>query len=314
MRPRIDPSPALLELATLQAGVLTTAQAAQLGLGRHSITRLVDGRRWRRLDPGIYYVREQPPPWEALAWAGVLLGGDRARIGGAGAGYLHGLLEVAPDRVPVLIPQSRILVSRGPWDFRRERPGARSAATFGSPPRVGTEDTVLDLCERAGPEEVVHLITKAVQSRLTTVPRLRQALVGRRQMRHRHLLQDLLADVAQGAHSPLEVTYLNGVERPHGLPRGSRQQPIARGPGGFRDVRYDEFRLVVELDGRVGHEGVGRFRDMRRDNATTVAGEATLRYGYADVYGRRCQVAEQVGAVLRAHGWSGILRRCRQCP
>jgi hypothetical protein len=24
--------------------------------------------------------------------------------------------------------------------------------------------------------------------------------------------------------------------------------------------------VIVELDGRIGHEGVGRFRDMNRDN------------------------------------------------
>jgi len=78
-------------------------------------------------------------------------------------------------------------------------------------------------------------------------------------------------------------------------------------------VRYDPFRLVVELDGRVGHEGMGRFRDMRRDNGSTVAGDATLRYGWADVVGRRCQVAGQVGSVLTARGWTGRLRRCPQC-
>jgi len=36
-----------------------------------------------------------------------------------------------------------------------------------------------------------------------------------------------------------------------------------------------------------------------------IAGEATLRYGWADVLGRPCEVAAQVVAVLRARGWTG---------
>lgn len=312
VKPRIDPSPDLLELAAWQAGVLTSRQAGDFGLGRHSVTRLLEAQRWLRLDRGIFFVREGPPPWEALAWAGVLLGGSDARIGGGGAGYLHGLLDTAPSRVPVLIPQSRILVSRGPWDFRRERPGVRSARTLGSPPRLSVEDTVLDLCQRADTEGVIHLVTKAVQCLLTTVPRLRQALASRQQTRHRRLIENLLADVAEGAETPLEITYLKRVERAHRLPRGSRQQ--SSGSSGYlRDVRYDEFQLVVELDGRLGHEGMGRFRDMRRDNATTANGEATLRYGSADVYRRACRVAEQVATVLTLQGWTGQLRKCPQC-
>jgi len=161
----VDPSPDLLHLADLQAGVLSTSQVTDFGLGRHSVARLVQTGQWRRLDRGICYVRGQPPPWEALAWAGVLLGGDRARIGGAGAGYLHGLLDAAPARVPVLVPHARTVAARGPWTFRRERPGVRSPSTVGSPPRLCVEDTVLDLCARVEAVEVVRLVTRAVQSR-----------------------------------------------------------------------------------------------------------------------------------------------------
>jgi hypothetical protein len=53
---------------------------------------------------------------------------------------------------------------------------------------------------------------------------------------------------------------------------------------------------------------------MRRDNAMAVAGRWTLRYGYADVFGRPCQVVAQVASVLRACGWTGVARNCgRNC-
>jgi hypothetical protein len=121
----------------------------------------------------------------------------------------------------------------------------------------------------------------------------------------------VLGDVGTGAHSALELRYLRQVERPHGLPTGRRQN--RSDALHVRDVVYEQFGLVVELDGRLGHEGMGRFRDMNRDNLATVSGELTLRYGHIDVTGSPCSVAEQVGAVLFARGWTEGAQRCRHC-
>jgi hypothetical protein len=52
-------------------------------------------------------------------------------------------------------------------------------------------------------------------------------------------------------------------------------------------------------------------RDMRRDNAGAEEGVLTLRYGYADLTERPCQVAAQVAQVLRSRGWPGTMRKCR---
>ena len=95
----------------------------------------------------------------------------------------------------------------------------------------------------------------------------------------------MLSDVAQGAQSPIEVLYARDVERVHGLPRGTRQA-ASRGQKYIRDVDYEAYGVVVELDGRVGHTGMGRFRDMWRDNAAIVENRVTLRYGSVDLYGR----------------------------
>jgi very-short-patch-repair endonuclease len=125
-----------------------------------------------------------------------------------------------------------------------------------------------------------------------------------------------LADVAAGAHSPLELRYLRDVERAHGLPSGSRQHAVVRSGGRyFDDVRYPEYGVTVELDGRVAHPDEACWRDMRRDNSSVLAGRRVLRYGWADVAGRPCAVAAQVVAVLRAAGWRGAPHGChRGCP
>jgi hypothetical protein len=169
---------------------------------------------------------------------------------------------------------------------------------------------VLDVCDAATAAEIVDVLSRAVQSRRTTAESLRERLATRSRHAQRELLGEMLADVAEGAESPLEIRYLNDVERPHGLPRGRRQRRVR---GGAQDVYYDEFGVVAELDGRAGHEGAGRHRDMRRDNRSTLAGDRTLRYGWWDVVDHACLIAAEVAALLRTCGWTGVLELCPNC-
>jgi very-short-patch-repair endonuclease len=180
------------------------------------------------------------------------------------------------------------------------------------------EDTVLDLVDLSRTRaRAVHWIMLGCQARLTTPDRLLYSMGRRRRIRHRRLVKDVCADVSTGAQTPLERRYLRHVERAHALPTGRRQQH-ERIAGGrvFRDVDYEAYRTLVELDGRLGHEGEDNaFRDRRRDNASTVGGRTTLRFGWTDVSDSPCEVASQVIAVLRRQGWTGRPSRCSAtCP
>src|SRR5262249_18785809 len=150
--------------------------------------------------------------------------------------------------------------------------------------------TVIDLAQSAhNLEDAYGWVARAVNNRLTTVDRLRDAIAGRAKVRWRRLLLEGLGDVAAGCRSVLELAYLRRVERAHGLPPGQRQ---AVGTDGriLIDVRYLRYRVRVELDGRAAHPFDHRFRDMRRDNHAVVVGDETLRYGTADVTQRCCEV------------------------
>lgn len=302
----------LTRLAYLQDGALTREQVLGAGLSRHVVSRLVTSGTWQRLASGLYLTSSGEPSWRALAWSGVLLGGDRARLGGRAAGHLVGLVDTPPNLFEVLVPSGTgCPVVTGPWQFRRERPGARLGKTAGNPPRIGIEDVVLDLA--AAEDDVgraVTWVTSAVQSRLTTAARIRRAMQARHFVRHRGFLERLLSDVEGGVRSALELSYLRDVERAHGLPPGTRQRKRRRTE---TDVWYEEFGLLVELDGKVGHTGSGRFRDMRRANSATSDGLATLRYGHADVFGCPCEVAQEVGHNLALRGWTGLVMRCPRC-
>ncbi|MFL6063104.1 MAG: hypothetical protein ACJ72G_00365 [Friedmanniella sp.] len=311
MRARVDPGPELLALAAAQSGVLSAQQAESLGVGRHSRQRLLRSGQWQRLAGNVYCVQPFPVDWQGQAWAGVLLGGSASRLGGLSAAFLHGQVPEPPSAVQVLVPPTSRALDRPPWSFTRERPGFRDRRSPGEPPRLTLEDTVLDLCEGADAREVVHWVTQAVQTRRTSPVRLQRARDAPGRHGRRALLAELPGDDGQGADSPLELRYLRDVERPHGLPQPERQNRSRHRHR--RDVVYLAYRLVVELDGRLGHEGVGRFRDMTRDNHATLDGEATLRYGFGDVAGSPCLVALQVAEVLLTRGWPGPFRRCPDC-
>ncbi|QGN32925.1 hypothetical protein [Microlunatus sp. Gsoil 973] len=309
---------ALLELAAAQDDVVSRTQATESGFGRYAQQRMVQLSTWQRLAPGIFLTNNAVPSWDALAWAGVLYAGDGARLGGLAAAYGHQLVDVPPPRIDILHPHGSRLKSWGILCFHQERCGVRPAATVGSPPRTPIDDTVLDLIGtdlgRAAGKGAVHWLTAAVQRRLTTPERLLDALNRRGRITGRREMINLLTDVADGVQSPLEYRYRKDVEAAHGLPRGRRQ---ASGRSGrqrlWRDVYYEEFRVLVELDGTIGHVGEGRFRDYRRDNAALVDGDATLRYGWHDVRSESCQVARQVALMLHRGGWEGRPNRCPNC-
>lgn len=261
---------ALKPLVDLQAGVVTREQAYAHGVSPRVVSRLIAEGHWRRLERGVLLTANVEPSFEAQAWAGTLLGGDEARVGRLAAARLHGLTDDVPRLITVLVPHAQRPAPRDGYEFVRERPGVRGRSV-GAPPRTTVEDTVLDLCTTALPEDVVGWVTLAVERRRTTSKRLRRALQGRERHPRRELLEGLLDDVAAGVRSPLELTYLRDVEQAHGLNALVSRQLSSRMHKAVRDVCYTDFGVVVELDGRLGHTELGRFRDMDRDRLVLLA-------------------------------------------
>ena len=209
------------------------------------------------------------------------------------------------------IPAKRHVVSTEGLRIHRARDLPGKVHPAASPTRTRLEHSVLDHMEGAGAGVVVDIITRSVQRRLTTARRLRETLAHRPRHTHRTLITEVLADVGEGAQSPLERRYLRDVERAHDLPRGTRNQ-AERTESGTRypDVRYRRWSVVVELDGHAAHPYEEAFRDMHRDNRLAVEGDMVLHFGWRDVIGQPCKVAAQVTQVLQVRGWTGSTRAC----
>ena len=163
-----------------------------------------------------------------------------------------------------------------------------------------------DRLAATGEAAAVALLADVCQQRRTTPRRLLATLEGLPSLSGRAFLHAVLHDVASGAYSLLEHRYLTRVERPHGLPRGRRQAGF-RGERrrGFRDVHYAAQKLVVELDGRLGHEwAADQWADPERDLRSATEDLQTVRLGWGAV-AAPCRLAPLVGRVLQVRGWDG---------
>ncbi|NLT55803.1 MAG: type IV toxin-antitoxin system AbiEi family antitoxin domain-containing protein [Actinomycetales bacterium] len=309
-------------LAARQAGVVARAQLVAVGVSPRRIATAVSAGRWQRVLPGVYAVFTGPVPPLGRVWAAVLYAGAGAAASHGTALWLAGA-EAEPSVIHVAVPSPRHVIAQAGIRIHRSRAIPGAVHPVRRPPRVRLEDAVLDILDgETAVESVLSLVFRICQGRFTTAGRLRQALAARSRHRWRTLLTEVLAEVDGGVASPLEQRYLGAVERAHGLPRGERNHPeevppaLVRGAGlarsrrWYRDVRYRQWGVVIELDGRGAHPGWEAFRDRLRDNVVVVAGDVPLRYGWHEIVGDPCGVAAEVAAVLVARGWTGRLVAC----
>jgi hypothetical protein len=301
----------LRDVVELQYGAISRQQALACGLTDDAIQARLAARRWQQIYDGAYATFTGPQPRLTEIWAALLRAGEGATVGLWTAAELYGLTSGPSDVIHLWVPAGRHIALIPGVDVRRTRNLDEKRHPARLPPCTRVEETVLDLVDAARTvDEVLMWVTRAVQRRRTTPAHLREALSRRKRIRWRTELSAVISDVADGAHSVLEVEYRRRVERAHGLPPGKRQRPTISGPGRYVDVEYEEFSTRVELDGRVGHEAEGTFRDMDRDNATTIDGLDGLRYGWVHVFGRACATAGQVAKVLQCNGWTGHPTPC----
>jgi len=292
----------LSQLAQAQHWVLTRPQVLAAGCSQSMLSRLLRNGDWIRLGQGVYSTR--PPDFESVCWGGILLADGPAAIGGLAAAHLRGIGD-EPARILIWGERSR---TRGPWNFCR---GHRPAS--GALPTVGPEDAVLEACSEVSPRRILEFLTAALVGGITTPQRLRERAVELTCLRHRRLILNLLPDLANGIQSTLESHFLHQVVRAHDLPEGMRQVSLSEGTRS--DVVLEDYGVVVELDGRRGHEGDAKWRDAARDNRHLLRGYVTLRFGWHDVALDPCSVATILAEVLHQRGWQGVRgegigRRC----
>jgi very-short-patch-repair endonuclease len=296
----------LRDLMSLQEHQATIAQAQALGLSERAVRRLVEEGAWARTAPGVYTSRPGVDSLSRRAWAGHLAVGPESAIGGDAALQLADVPRQV-DQLELWVPPCVQRRAAG-LVVHRDHLGRLSHAR-GTLPLIRPADAVVDIGQCLPTEDLVRLIADTVRVGRTSLRQLARVLNERPRVHDRRRFLALVSDMT-GIESGLEYAYRRDVERAHGLPKARRAVSVSAGTRS--DVLYEDYGVLVELDGRVGH-GDGAFRDLRRDNRHAGSGFTTLRYGSVEVRGRACQVAWQVGVALGSRGWPGPVTRCPNC-
>jgi hypothetical protein len=308
------------QLIDHQRGVLARWQAAECARDLAAIDSLLRAGRWQTLYRGVYAAHNGPASRDSLLWAGALRCGPAAALSHFTAGELDGLVDRPREVIHVSIPDhQRVCFSKAEFDYGSPRIVLHRSVRLCSarhpartPPRTRTEETVLDLVDLADTFDAAFgWLSAACGRRLVTAGHLRRAVASRARLRWRADVLAALEEISEGVMSNLERGYVRNVERAHGLPAPQRQVRLRRGMrSAYLDVLYDDFGLAIELDGLGSHPAEARWQDIHRDNHFAGEGIITLRYSWADITCRPCQVAAEIALVLRMRGWIGTLRSC----
>jgi very-short-patch-repair endonuclease len=293
-----------------QSGLVTREQALAAGLSEKAIRWRVSSGRWTVVHPQVYLTEPGRSGWDLRAVAALLHVGRPAALHGVSAGHAWTLLNRPDDPIEVVVPVGRSGRTRDGIAIVRSRHFDERLDATAWPHRVSAAHTVFDLAAGHPLDRAVALMAKAQQLRLCTPDRLLRALGSRPRQPGRRLLLEALGDVGDGVESAAEHRYVRDVERAHGLPVGRRQAPA---PGRrHRDSAYDDVKVVVEVDGRLGHEGwAAQAVDRRRDIDGATTGWLTVRPTWLDVAHAPCRLAADLDAILRGRGWAG---RAVPCP
>lgn len=310
------------ELLSARNRVLSRAECLRQGIKSPAIQRKVRGERWQRLHRGVYALCSGEPDRLVQLWAALLRAGDGAVFSHHTAAEIHGFLGRPSPIIHITVP-----LGRHPARWSQipgvviHRSGLLELARHpGSVPCTRVEDTVLDLIAVSGSFDAkFDWICRAVGKRLTTPGRLLESLGKRTRLPGRRDVELMLGYAAEGIMSWLELEWVTGVERPHGLPAARRQVRVRQGTGNrYIDNLYEDYRVCVELDGRAAHPESEQRRDNARDRWNLVHEKiVTMRFRVPDLSDQqhKCAAAADVVSVLNDRGGSPVGFPCGVgCP
>ena len=213
----------LAAVAREQRGLLTRQQCLSAGLTDGAIRWGLTRRGWTAVHQGVYLTVPGRDDWHTTALAAQLAVPDSAWSHRTAA-HVHGLIREPPRIIDLVVDRERRFAVPTGTKVHRRAAVNRAVDELHWPWRTTVEETILDVSRTGSSDELMAMLGRAFQRSFTSEASLRAALAARRAHPWRELLDLILADVADGAESPMEVRYIHDVERAHGLPNGRRQR------------------------------------------------------------------------------------------
>ena len=237
-------------------------------------------------------------------WAAVFEGGDRAMLDGEASLIASGLSHYTADVLRVSVPRG-VKPLRGPGlDIRRTRRWSPQDRAATGVPRTRVPVAAVRAAMWARTDKQASLLlSMPVQQGMTTAEQLGQALLDVRRDRRRELMHAVVTDLLGGVRSLGELDVARECRR-RGLPEPTRQS-VRRGKDGryYLDLIWEEFGLVVEVDGIHHSWATSVVPDALRQNEVTLVGARVLRLPLLGLRVAADEFFDQIERALRAGGW-----------
>ncbi|PRY62917.1 hypothetical protein BCF74_103124 [Knoellia remsis] len=286
------------EVAVAHCGVAHRRDLRQAGVSRDDVRSEVTAGRWTLAGRHTVVINASLPlTGEAALWHAVWESGSGAVLDGVSALVAGGLTGFAPDHIDVAVPANhRVNRVDGVRTHRRRELGPTRGAGL---PRVHPEWAVIRAARWARTDRTaVLLLCLVIQQRLVSPERLLATWRVLRAGPRQRLLEAVLPDICDGAHSLGELDF-GALCVAHGVPRPSRQV-VMKGHNGriHLDALWEDIGLVVEVDG--GHHALALapVDDALRQNEVTLLDKVVLR---VPVLGLRLTPEAFMAQVARAH-------------
>jgi very-short-patch-repair endonuclease len=295
------PDAAMARIAGRQEGSISRRQLLRLGLTRHQIGERIRAGRLHPIHRGVYALGHGRLSRNGRYHAAVLFAGEGAVLSHRAAADVWEIRASKEREIDVTVPTDR----RGDKIVRIHlavvepiETTTRNGIRVTKPLR-----TLIDLASVVDDKQLERAIRQAIYHRLTTTTLLAEAVHRRSGQRGTKKLRKALINLGEAPgliRSDLEQEFLAYL-RKHRLP--FPELNVTMRIGGRRievDCVWNTKRLVVELDGRDGHDSTPAFEsDRARDTALTAAHWRVVRVTGARMLNDGRTLARELRAILR---------------
>lgn len=267
------------ELADEQDGIVSRRQLKELGLTRWQVKAELRARRWAAVGRQAVCVHCGPLGIEAREWVAVLEAGPRGFLDAGSALRRQGLKGYDTPGIRISVPRgARIYRRISGVDIRQTRRWSQDDMATTRIPcvRVAVAAVRAAIWARSD-RQAALVLAMVVQQGLATAEMIAVELLRIRRDKRRAFVHGVVLDLVGGIRSLGELDVVRGCRR-RGLPEPSKQV-VRRGRNGkyYLDLYWEQWRLVVEVDG-IQHAWVDNLvGDAVRHNDIALQGETVLR-------------------------------------
>lgn len=285
-------------LAQAQDAVVLRDQLVAVGVTVGYLRAQVSARRWQRLTEDVFVLHNGPLTDAQRWWAATLAVGPLA---GRTSLMAWGLTGWPSERIDVIVCKGERPVIPIGLDLavhESRRLTVHDTHPARRPARLTVERSAVDAAAwTSAPRAACGLLASVVQQRLSSAPRLTEALNAAGAVRHVRLMRTVLADIAGGAQAMSEVD-LGSLCRRHGLVLERQAVRLdAQGRRRYVDAEVSApggGSVLVEVDGALHLLAMSYWADMDRGNELVIARERVLRFPSIALHLDEAKVASQL--------------------